>query len=314
MIILWIGGCENMLWTEKYRPAELSKIIGQEHFILDAETWAESRIMPNILLYGNSGTGKTAAGIALSNSILGKDAKDNFFEINASDDRKLETVRTSIKSIAQSGSIGDVPFKIIMLDEMDGMTSDAQNALKRIMERYANNVRFIITCNDKSKIIFALQSRCANYHFKTLSNEVILDAVKSLLTSEGLENKYDDKSLYAFIGSFNGDLRRAITELQAAASSDNPLKLQVQLGLKEYENIIDEIINKNTNAISSLHDLLYDGRSVKEICIGMHDVVIDSKMDNNTKYKFLRVIGESEWRSTNLTPRVLVSWMVGQLI
>tara|TARA_Y100001973_G_scaffold102414_1_gene167437 strand:+ start:235 stop:1146 length:912 start_codon:yes stop_codon:yes gene_type:complete len=303
-----------MLWTEKYRPAELSKIIGQEHFILDAETWAESRIMPNILLYGNSGTGKTAAGIALSNSILGKDAKDNFFEINASDDRKLETVRTSIKSIAQSGSIGDVPFKIIMLDEMDGMTSDAQNALKRIMERYANNVRFIITCNDKSKIIFALQSRCANYHFKTLSNEVILDAVKSLLTSEGLENKYDDKSLYAFIGSFNGDLRRAITELQAAASSDNPLKLQVQLGLKEYENIIDEIINKNTNAISSLHDLLYDGRSVKEICIGMHDVVIDSKMDNNTKYKFLRVIGESEWRSTNLTPRVLVSWMVGQLI
>jgi len=314
MIILWIGGCENMLWTEKYRPAELSKIIGQEHFILDAETWAESRIMPNILLYGNSGTGKTAAGIALSNSILGKDAKDNFFEINASDDRKLETVRTSIKSIAQSGSIGDVPFKIIMLDEMDGMTSDAQNALKRIMERYANNVRFIITCNDKSKIIFALQSRCANYHFKTLSNEVILDAVKSLLTSEGLENKYDDKSLYAFIGSFNGDLRRAITELQAAASSDNPLKLQVQLGLKEYENIIDEIINKNTNATSSLHDLLYDGRSVKEICIGMHDVVIDSKMDNNTKYKFLRVIGESEWRSTNLTPRVLVSWMVGQLI
>ena len=303
-----------MLWTEKYRPAELSKIIGQEHFILDAETWAESRIMPNILLYGNSGTGKTAAGIALSNSILGKNAKDNFFEINASDDRKLETVRTSIKSIAQSGSIGDVPFKIIMLDEMDGMTSDAQNALKRIMERYADNVRFIITCNNKSKIIFALQSRCANYHFKTLSNEVILDAVKGLLTSEGLENKYDDKSLYAFIGSFNGDLRRAITELQAAASSDNPLKLQVQLGLKEYENIIDEIINKNTNAISSLHDLLYDGRSVKEICIGMHDVVIDSKMDNNTKYKFLRVIGESEWRSTNLTPRVLVSWMVGQLI
>ena len=303
-----------MLWTEKYRPAELSRIIGQEHFILDAETWAESRIMPNILLYGNSGTGKTAAGIALSNSILGKDAKDNFFEINASDDRKLETVRTSIKSIAQSGSIGDVPFKIIMLDEMDGMTSDAQNALKRIMERYANNVRFIITCNDKSKIIFALQSRCANYHFKTLSNEVILDAVKSLLTSEGLENKYDDKSLYAFIGSFNGDLRRAITELQAAASSDNPLKLQVQLGLKEYENIIDEIINKNTNAISLLHNLLYDGRSVKEICVGMHDVIIESKMDNNTKYKFLRVIGESEWRSTNLTPRVLVSWMIGQLI
>ena len=92
------------------------------------------------------------------------------------------------------------------------------------------------------------------------------------------------------------------------------MKLQVQIGLKEYENIINEIINKNTNAISLLHDLLYDGRSVKEICVGMHDVIIDSKMDSEIKFKLLRVIGESEWRSTNLTPRVLVSWMVGQLI
>jgi replication factor C small subunit len=303
-----------MLWTEKYRPAKLNQIIGQEHFILDAETWVESKIMPNVLFYGNSGTGKTAAGLALAKTLLGKYALDNFFEINASDDRRLETVRTHIKDIAQSGTIGDVDFRIILLDEMDGMTTDAQNALKRIMERYANNVRFIITCNDKSKIIFALQSRCANYHFKILSNEVMLDAIKNILKAEGLENIYDDKSLSPFIGSFHGDLRRAITELQAATSTGNPLKLQVQIGLKEYENIIDEIINKNTNAISLLHDLLYDGRSVKEICVGMHDIIIESKMDNNTKYKFLRVIGESEWRSTNLTPRVLVSWMIGQLI
>tara|TARA_R110002110_G_scaffold266395_3_gene482198 strand:- start:838 stop:1749 length:912 start_codon:yes stop_codon:yes gene_type:complete len=303
-----------MLWTEKYRPSKLNEIIGQEHFVLDAETWVESKIMPNVLFYGNSGTGKTTAGLALAKTLLGKHAIDNFFEINASDDRRLETVRTHIKNIAQSGTIGDVDFRIILLDEMDGMTTDAQNALKRIMERYSSNVRFIITCNDKSKIIFALQSRCANYHFKILSNEVMLDAVKVILKDEGIENTYDDKSLYAFIGSFNGDLRRAITELQAATSSGNPLKLQVQIGLKEYENIINEIINKNTNAISLLHDLLYDGRSVKEICVGMHDVIIDSKMDSEIKFKLLRVIGESEWRSTNLTPRVLVSWMVGQLI
>ena len=154
-----------MLWTEKYRPSKLSDIVGQEHFVLDAEQWVLENNMPNVLAYGMQGTGKTGAAIALAKSMLGDTFKDNFFEVNASDDRRLETVRTTIKQVAQSGTLGDAPFRIMLLDEMDGMTSDAQNALKRIMERYANNIRFIITCNDKSRIIFPLQRRCANYRF-----------------------------------------------------------------------------------------------------------------------------------------------------
>ena len=157
-----------MLWTEKYRPTKLRDIIGQEHFVMDAETWLDEGEMPNLLFYGNAGLGKTGAAVALSKSILGDKFSDNFYEVNASDDRKLETVRTTIKQIAQSSTIGDVPFRICLLDEMEGMTTDAQNALKRIMERYAGNIRFIITCNDRNKIIFPLQSRCANYHFKPL--------------------------------------------------------------------------------------------------------------------------------------------------
>ena len=148
-----------MLWTEKYRPKGIGDIVGQEHFTMDAELWIEEKDMPNLLFYGRAGTGKTGAGLALAYSILGENAADNFFEINASDDRKLETVRTLIKQIAQTGTIGDVPFKILLLDEMEGMTNDAQNALKRIMERYANNIRFIITCNNKNKIIHPSQSK-----------------------------------------------------------------------------------------------------------------------------------------------------------
>ena len=151
-----------MLWTEKYRPNKLSDIIGQEHFVMDAESWLEENNMPNLLIHGNSGNGKTSAAIAFAKTMLGDDYEDNFFEVNASDDRRLETVRTTIKNIAQSGTIGDAPFRMCLLDEMDGMTNDAQNALKRIMERYSQNVRFIVTCNDRTKIIFALQSRCAN--------------------------------------------------------------------------------------------------------------------------------------------------------
>ena len=137
-----------MLWTEKYRPKKLGDVVGQYNFTIDAESWVEQGNMPNVLLYGIAGVGKTAAGMALANDILKDDVDNNFFEINASDDRRLETVRNQIKEIASTRKIGDAPFKIILLDEMDGMTKDAQNALKRIMERYSDNCRFIITCND----------------------------------------------------------------------------------------------------------------------------------------------------------------------
>ena len=304
-----------MLWTEKYRPKTLRDIKGQEAFVMDAEVWVEERNMPNVLLYGNAGTGKTGAGLALAKSILGEGAKDNFVEVNASDDRRLEVIRTTIKTVAQSGTIGNVPFRICLLDEMDGMTKDAQNALKRIMERYSSNIRFIITCNDKSKIIHPLQSRCANYHFKPLSNEVILDVIKEILQNEKVE-VFSDEDLTRLIYSLDGDMRRAITEIQAAKSSGYSLSKQIESSLQEYNKILMLILDKKPNeSLNQLHNLIYEGRNVKEICLGLHNAVINSEgLDNLVKFKLLRTIGESEWRSTTMTPKVLLSWMVGQLI
>ena len=208
-----------MLWTEKYRPNKLSDIIGQEHFVMDAKGWIEENNIPNLLLYGNPGNGKTSAGLVIGKEILKDTFADNYIEVNASDDRRLENVRTTIKQIAQSGTIGDAPFRIVLLDEMDGMTTDAQNALKRIMERYASNIRFIITCNDRNKIIFALQSRCANYHFKPLSNEAMMEVLSSILKAEEI-TRFSQDELHSFIYAMNGDMRRAITELQAAKASN----------------------------------------------------------------------------------------------
>ena len=303
-----------MLWTEKYRPALLSEIKGQEHFTMDAKSWVQEKNMPNVLIFGNPGNGKTTAGIVLSKEILGKTFRDNYVEVNASDDRRLETVRTTIKNIAQSGTIGDVPFRIVLLDEMDGMTNDAQNALKRIMERYSANIRFIITCNDRNKIIFALQSRCANYHFKPLSNEDMIEVMTSILDSEGI-TRFSQDEIGSFIYAMNGDMRRAITELQAAKASNSTLNKQIAIGLTDYNKLLISITNKNSNSLDSIHNLLHDGKSIREICVRLHEAVINSEgLDNNIKFKFLRTIGESEWRSNTMTPKLLASWLIGQLL
>ena len=302
------------LWTEKYRPTKLSDIIGQTNFVLDAEHWVANKEMPNILLYGVAGVGKTAAAISLANGILEDNRKNNFFEINASDDRKLETVRNRIKEIASTKRIGDVPFKIILLDEMDGMTKDAQNALKRIMERYSGNVRFIITCNHRHKIIYPLQSRCAHYNFKRLSNEQVKWVLERIMKMEGITD-VESEQLDTFISGVQGDVRRAITELQASVSSNTPLAIQIERMYEPYNDLLDSILNKKYQlALNQLHDLIHLSVDMKTVCISLHEVVIKKELDNGIKFKLLRVIGESEWRSSNMTPKVLASWMIGQMI
>tara|TARA_R110002020_G_scaffold106867_1_gene248435 strand:- start:4465 stop:5379 length:915 start_codon:yes stop_codon:yes gene_type:complete len=304
-----------MLWTEKYRPNKLNEIVGQSNFVLDAESWVEQNEMPNVLLYGIAGTGKTTAGLVISKVLLGENLEGNFFEINASDDRKLETVRTKIKSIANTRKLGDVPFKIILLDEMDGMTKDAQNALKRIMERYSSNCRFIITCNDRHRIIQPLISRTANYQFRRVENKEIFFVLKKVLQNEALDSKVNDKELEQFITGLNGDLRRGLTELQAATASNTSLLRQSQMLLKPYEKILELVnTNQHENALSEVHKLIYNTIDMKTLCVNLHDVIIDSSMEHTRKFKLLRVVGEAEWRSNNMTPKVLASWMIGQMI
>ena len=291
-----------MLWTEKYRPKNIHELIGQEIFKLDAENWIEIKDMPNILLYGQAGVGKTAAAGILANEMLESEMDSNYFEINASDDRRLEVVRTTIKDIAQQKAIGDVPFKIILLDEMDGMTTDAQNALKRVMERYASNVRFIITANDRSKIIYPLQSRCANYFFTKLDSTTISTLLKTILSREDISHP-SDVDLGQFISHYNGDVRRTITELQAALASGTSLKRQVNKSLERYDDILQLLESENhRKALEELHNALYSGKTVKDICYGLHEVIVKSDMSDDSKYKYLRAVGEAEWRGNSMTP------------
>jgi replication factor C small subunit len=208
--------------------------------------------------------------------------------------------------------MGDSPFKICLLDEIDGMTIDAQNALKRIMERYSNNVRFVITANDRNKIIFPLQSRCANYFFNLLGH---VEIEATLLRVLKMENYEKPEGIELFSKAFNGDLRRAISELQAAMAKGEILSHQVSKSLERYAGLLKAMIQGEQDVvIDSLHNMVYDGITVKDICNGLHDALLDSEYDRATKYKLLRVIGETEYRSMSMTPRVVISWMVAQTI
>ena len=310
-----------MLWTEKYRPNQLNQLVGQERFVEDAKAWVyDSRSsMPNVLLYGQAGVGKTAAAVSLANEMLQGQTQGNFFEVNASDDRRLEVVRTTIKEIASTVKMGDVAFKIILLDEMDGMTADAQNALRRLMERYHGNVRFIITCNQRHKIIYPLQSRCANYLFTPLSIDLMYDVIQTILDKEGI-TRYGEDEIRAFIYGVDGDLRRAITELQAATASNTPLTIQINKMLEPYDQLVNSILdNEYESALALCHEMLSLSVDMKTVCVGMHDSIMARNKDHNyinvkAKFKLLRVIGEAEWRSSNMTPKVLASWMIGQMI
>ena len=312
-----------MLWTEKYRPTKLSELRGQSNFVVDAEHWIESKEMPNVLLYGIAGTGKTTAALILAKNLLGEDVEGNFFEVNASDDRKLETIRTVIKEISTTKALGNAPYKIILLDEMDGMTKDAQNALKRTMERYHSNCRFIITCNDRYKIIHPLISRCANYRFNRLSkedirltlNKVIQDEQQRTMHTSENTNGFTDDEMELFIDGLHGDLRRGITEIQAAISSGQGLAKQTRMLHEPYEEIL-QLVNQNNheNALKEVHKLLYQSVDMKEICVHLHDVIINCDLESPKKFKLLRVVGEAEWRSSNMTPKVLASWLIGQMV
>jgi len=303
-----------MLWTEKYRPKKLGDVVGQYNFTIDAESWVEQGNMPNVLLYGIAGVGKTAAGMALANDILKDDVDNNFFEINASDDRRLETVRNQIKEIASTRKIGDAPFKIILLDEMDGMTKDAQNALKRIMERYSDNCRFIITCNDRFKIIHPLQSRCANYRFERLQTRTMHKLLSDILEREEITHISED-DLEIFIESLHGDMRRGLTELQAVIFSKSSILNQINKNQEPYTDILQMIDENNyENSLGKVHDLLYESVDMKTVCINLHDVIIKTDMPATKKFKMLRVVGEAEWRSNSMTPKLLASWMIGQMI
>ncbi|CAA3009410.1 Replication factor C subunit 2 [Olea europaea subsp. europaea] len=172
-------------WVEKFRPTKVADIVGNEDAVARLQVIARDGNMPNLILAGPPGTGKTTSILALAHELLGPNYREAVLELNASDDRGIDVVRNKIKMFAQKKvTLPPGRHKIIILDEADSMTSGAQQALRRTMEIYSNSTRFALACNTSSKIIEPIQSRCALVRFARLSDQEILGRLMVVVAAE----------------------------------------------------------------------------------------------------------------------------------
>jgi replication factor C small subunit len=230
---------ENIMWVEKYRPLKLSSIINQKEVIGSLKALLKNTPeIPHLMFSGSAGVGKTTAAMCLAYEILGEYWKDHTLELNASDERGINMVRDRVKKFARfSGLNTKIPFKIIILDEADEMTSDAQTALRRIIEDTAKYCRFILIANNISKIIEPLQSRCAVFKFTRISQEEVVSHLGEICKKEKV--KFDQKGLETINSYSEGDMRHAINILQAVASLGivNESNVKISAGLSKINDV-----------------------------------------------------------------------------
>ncbi|MEM0218481.1 MAG: replication factor C small subunit [Desulfurococcaceae archaeon] len=206
----------ELLWAEKYRPRSLVEVVNQREVVERLKKFVAEKNVPHMLFAGPPGTGKTTVAHAFAHDLYGENYRQYMLELNASDERSITVIRSKVKEFARSKVTGEVPFKIVLLDEADNMTADAQQALRRLMELYSANTRFILTANYPSKIIEPIQSRCAVFRFTPLKKEDVVGRLMYICQNENI--KCYDKALELIYELSEGDMRKAINILQSAAA------------------------------------------------------------------------------------------------
>jgi len=238
----------STIWTEKYRPQTFDEVKGQKLIVERVKAFIKQKNMPHLLFSGPAGVGKSTLALVISKQLF-KDAwKQNFLELNASDERGIDVVRNTIKDFARTKAIGNVPFKVIFLDECDSLTKEAQQALRRTMENYVLGTRFILSCNFSSKIIDPIQSRCTIFRFKPLVEEEVKEYIENICKKEEL--KINEEAIKSIVEITSGDVRRITNILQSSASISQEINNDVIYSLvsaaqpKEIKEVLTLAINK----------------------------------------------------------------------
>jgi len=206
----------SSIWTEKYRPSTFSELVGQDNSVKRVEALTNSMNIPHMLFAGPAGTGKSTLALIVVKELYKDNWKENYLELNASDERGINVIREKVKNFARTKSLGNIPFKIIFLDEADALTPEAQQALRRTMENYSTTCRFILSCNYSSKIIDPIQSRCAIFKFKLLEKKDIEKVIMKIIEKENMTIK--PEAVEILYEGCEGDCRRCINILQSTAS------------------------------------------------------------------------------------------------
>jgi len=290
------------IWIEKYRPKKLDDVVGQIEVVKRLKSYIQARNLPHLLFSGPPGVGKTACAICVARELFGEGWANNFTELNASDERGIDVVRTKIKNFARTSPLGEAEFKIIFLDEADALTSDAQSALRRTMEKYTSSCRFIMSCNYSSKIIEPIQSRCAVYRFKPISSATVEERIKHIAKIEGVTLTDDGLEAIRYVAA--GDMRRAINALQAAAMLDKTVNMDAiykTTATAKPEEIIDLIkhaLDGNfMKARAQLDYLLIEqGLSGEDIISQIYRAMFDMTIPDKLKVDLIDRIGEIDFR------------------
>ncbi len=292
----------DLPWTEKYRPKNLNEVIGQELIVNRLKSFVNRGNFPNMIFSGSAGIGKTTCAIAMANDLYNGEFIGAFKELNASDSRGIDVIRGEVKEFAKTISIANVPIKIIFLDEADSLTADAQHALRRTMEKFSSETRFILSANYASKIIEPIQSRCVVFRFKPLREEDMVAYVKNIIQKEELS--MDDKAIEALIYVSDGDMRKLTNILQGCAMQSSEIKdahvyeIAAKARPKEIAAMLRYAISGNfTAARTELEGLvLRHGMSGEDVLLQCYKEVQSMDIEEKIKLIVIREFGETNYR------------------
>ncbi|MEM5766028.1 MAG: replication factor C small subunit [Candidatus Aenigmatarchaeota archaeon] len=291
-----------MVWAEKYRPNKLSEVINQKHITERIKAFVKERNIPHLLFTGPPGSGKTTVAICIAHELYGKNWRQNVLSTNASDERGIDVIRGQIKDFARTKSIGEVPFKIIILDEADNLTVDAQQALRRTMESFTSVSRFILIGNYSSKIIEPIQSRCAVFRFKALTEADVKKYIQRIVENEKL--KIDEEATNAIIYIAEGDLRKVANLLQASAALGEKITEEIvyevasQARPTDVKEMLELVLNgKFEEGRKKLQDMFFrQGLSGRDIIKEIHKQIYSLPISEEAKVQLVEKCGEYEFR------------------
>ncbi|XP_073982605.1 replication factor C subunit RfC3 [Rhodnius prolixus] len=270
----------NLPWVEKYRPTCLEQLVSHEDIIITINRFIDAGQLPHLLFYGPPGTGKTSTILACAKKLYPCGQLNSMvMELNASDDRGIGIVRGQILNFASTRTIFKSGYKLIILDEADSMTNDAQNALRRIIEKFSENVRFCLICNYLGKIIPAIQSRCTRFRFGPLDSSQIMPRLEYVIEQEKIKVTEDGKQ--ALIELSGGDMRKVLNVLQSAATAYNEVNEDTVYSCvghpskADLSNIVNWLLNFDfCSANKMIHELqINKGLALIDIVHEVHSYV-----------------------------------------